>query len=44
MCGGGGGLLEKVTNCGPTTAERWLPRPEMAKIRGLSSYHIFYDS
>ena len=30
---GGGRVLglEKGTNCGPTTAERWLLRPEMAK-------------
>ena len=35
MPGGGGVLsLEKGTNCGPTTAERWLSRREMAKKGG----------
>ena len=40
--GGGGGRvlgLENSTDCGPTTAERWLPRSVMAK-GGLSSYYI----
>ena len=39
---GGGGVLglEKGTNCGPTAAERWLSRREMAKKGGLSSYYI----
>ena len=39
---GGGGVLglEKGTNCGPTTAERWLSRREMAKKGGLSTYYI----
>ena len=32
--------LEKGTDCGPTAAEGWLSRPNMAKKRGLSSYHI----
>ena len=31
--------LEKGTNCGPTNAERWLSRHEMAKKGGLSSYY-----
>ena len=30
--------LEKGTDCGPTAAERWLSRCEMAKKGGLSSY------
>ena len=39
---GGGGVLgfEKGTNCGPTAAEWWLSRHEMAKKGGLSSYYI----
>ena len=38
----GGGVLglEKGTNCGPTAAERWLSRRQMAKKGGLSSYYI----
>ena len=36
----GGGVLglEKGTNCGPTAAERWLSRREMAKKGGLLLY------
>ena len=37
---GGALSLEKGTNCGPTAAERWLLKREMAKRRGLSSYYI----
>ena len=40
--GGGGGVLglEKGTDCGPTTAKRWLSQPKMAKKGRLSSYYI----
>ena len=39
---GGVGVLglEKGTNCGPTAAERWQSRREIAKKGGLSSYYI----
>ena len=39
---GGGGVLslEKGTDCGPTTGERWLLRPAVAKKGGLSLCYI----